>query len=59
MNDGGWGTTVDDQLVRGIGEIYNECPDRQGNEVLKCGIHSLDIPDRMRRYQHVLSLLPE
>src|SRR5215472_2070304 len=28
------------------------------NEMLKRGVHSLDIPDRMRRYQHVLSLLP-
>jgi len=28
------------------------------NETLKRGIHSLDVPDRMRRYQHVLSLLP-
>jgi len=28
------------------------------NETLKRGVHSLDIPDRMRRYQHVLSLLP-
>ena len=28
------------------------------NETLKRGIYSLDIPDRMRRYQHVLSLLP-
>jgi asparagine synthase (glutamine-hydrolysing) len=28
------------------------------NETLKRGIHSLAIPDRMRRYQHVLSLLP-
>lgn len=28
------------------------------NEMLKRGIHSLAIPDRMRRYQHVLSLLP-
>lgn len=28
------------------------------NETLKRGIHSLDIPDRMHRYQHVLSLLP-
>jgi asparagine synthase (glutamine-hydrolysing) len=28
------------------------------NETLKRGIHSLGIPDRMRRYQHVLSLLP-
>jgi asparagine synthase (glutamine-hydrolysing) len=28
------------------------------NETLKRGIHSLDVPDRMHRYQHVLSLLP-
>ena len=28
------------------------------NEMLKRGIYSLDIPDRMRRYQHVFSLLP-
>jgi asparagine synthase (glutamine-hydrolysing) len=28
------------------------------NETLKRGIHSLDIPERMKRYQAVLSLLP-
>ena len=28
------------------------------NETLKRGVHSLANPDRMRRYQHVLSLLP-
>jgi len=28
------------------------------NETLKRGVHSLAIPDRMRRYQHVFSLLP-
>lgn len=28
------------------------------NETFKRGIYSLDIPDRMKRYQHVLSLLP-
>lgn len=28
------------------------------NETLKRGVSSLAIPDRMRRYQHVLSLLP-
>ena len=28
------------------------------NETLKRGIYSLDVPQRMRRYQHVLSLLP-
>jgi asparagine synthase (glutamine-hydrolysing) len=29
------------------------------NETLKRGVNSLAIPDRMARYQHVLSLLPE
>jgi len=29
------------------------------NETLKRGVYSLAIPDRMRRYQYVLSLLPE
>ena len=29
------------------------------NETLKRGVYSLDIAERMRRYQHVLSLLPE
>lgn len=28
------------------------------NETLKRGVYSLGIPDRLRRYQHVLSLLP-
>jgi len=28
------------------------------NEMLKRGVYSLAIPDRMRRYQHVLSLIP-
>jgi asparagine synthase (glutamine-hydrolysing) len=28
------------------------------NEMLKRGVHSLSVPDRLRRYQHVLSLLP-
>jgi asparagine synthase (glutamine-hydrolysing) len=28
------------------------------NETLKRGVQSLAVPDRMRRYQHVLSLLP-
>jgi asparagine synthase (glutamine-hydrolysing) len=28
------------------------------NETLKRGVFSLDIPERMKRYQHVLSLLP-
>jgi asparagine synthase (glutamine-hydrolysing) len=29
------------------------------NEALKRGVYSLAIPDRLRRYQHVLSILPE
>jgi len=28
------------------------------NETLKRGVYSLDIPERMKRYQHVLSLMP-
>jgi asparagine synthase (glutamine-hydrolysing) len=28
------------------------------NETLKRGLYSLDVPQRMRRYQHVLSILP-
>jgi len=28
------------------------------NETLKRGVHSLDIPDRLKRYQNVFSLLP-
>src|SRR5437870_3608524 len=28
------------------------------NETLKRGVYSLDIPERLRRYQHVLSILP-
>lgn len=28
------------------------------NEMLKRGLYSLDVPQRMRRYQHVLSILP-
>jgi asparagine synthase (glutamine-hydrolysing) len=38
-----------------IASVINALP---RNETLKRGIYSLDIPDRMRRYQHILSLLP-
>ncbi|HWF91618.1 MAG TPA: asparagine synthase (glutamine-hydrolyzing) [Terriglobales bacterium] len=38
-----------------IASVINALP---RNETLKRGIHSLDVPERMRRYQHVLSLLP-
>ena len=29
------------------------------NETLKRGIYSLDVPDRLQRYQQILSLLPD
>jgi asparagine synthase (glutamine-hydrolysing) len=38
-----------------IASIINALP---RNETLKRGIHSLGIPERMKRYQQVLSLLP-
>lgn len=38
-----------------VAAVINALP---RNETLKRGLHSLDIPERMRRYQHVLSLLP-
>jgi asparagine synthase (glutamine-hydrolysing) len=28
------------------------------NETLKRGVYALDVPDRLRRYQHVLSIMP-
>ena len=38
-----------------MGSAVNALP---RNETLKRGVYSLDIPDRMKRYQHVLSLMP-
>jgi asparagine synthase (glutamine-hydrolysing) len=38
-----------------VGSIITALP---RNETLKRGLHSLDVPQRMRRYQNVLSLLP-
>jgi asparagine synthase (glutamine-hydrolysing) len=38
-----------------VGSVITALP---RNEMLKRGVHSLDVPDRMKRYQHVLSLLP-
>lgn len=38
-----------------VGHAINALP---RNEMLKRGVYSLDITDRMRRYQHVFSLLP-
>jgi asparagine synthase (glutamine-hydrolysing) len=38
-----------------VGSVISALP---RNEMLKRGLHSLDVPDRMKRYQNVLSLLP-
>jgi asparagine synthase (glutamine-hydrolysing) len=38
-----------------VGAAVNALP---RNEMLKRGVYALDIPDRMRRYEHVLSLMP-
>ena len=38
-----------------VGSVITALP---RNEMLKRGVHSLDVPDRMKRYQSVLSLLP-
>ncbi len=40
---------------RAVGSVISALP---RNEMLKRGLHSLDVPERMRRYQNVLSLLP-
>jgi asparagine synthase (glutamine-hydrolysing) len=52
---GGWWAGLPSWLRTMISSTVAALP---RNETLKRGIHSLDIPDRMRRYQHVLSLLP-
>jgi asparagine synthase (glutamine-hydrolysing) len=44
-----------DWLRSGFSSVITRLP---RNETLKRGVYSLAIPDRMRRYQHVLSLLP-
>src|ERR1700689_2922424 len=38
-----------------VGSVISPLP---RNEMLKRGRNSLDVPERMRRYQHVLSLMP-
>ena len=44
------------KYVRGpISSVLNALP---RNETIKRGVHSLDVPERFKRYQHVLSLLP-
>jgi len=52
---GGWWAGLPGWVRTPISSTVNALP---RNETLKRGVHSLDIPDRMRRYQHVLSLLP-
>jgi asparagine synthase (glutamine-hydrolysing) len=50
-----WGTMP--KWVRGpISSMVESLP---RNETLKRGVRSLDTPDRLRRYQQVLSLLPD
>ncbi len=44
-----------DWLRNGLSSVITRLP---RNETLKRGVYSLAIPDRMRRYQYVLSLLP-
>jgi asparagine synthase (glutamine-hydrolysing) len=44
------------KAVRGV--ISSTIAALPRNETLKRGVYSLAIPDRMRRYQHVLSILP-
>lgn len=39
-----------------VASLVNRLP---RSETLKRGVYALDIPDRMRRYQHVLSLVPD
>ncbi len=49
-----WGSTPR-WLRAPVAALINALP---RNETLKRGIYSLDIPERMRRYQNILSLLP-
>jgi len=52
---GGWWAGLPGWLRTPISSSVAALP---RNETLKRGIHSLDIADRLGRYQHVLSLLP-
>jgi asparagine synthase (glutamine-hydrolysing) len=49
-----WGS-LPDWMRSGISRAIGSLP---RNEMLKRGLFSLDIPDRMHRYQNVLSILP-
>jgi len=44
-----------DWLLTPLTSVINSLP---RNETLKRGVYSLNIPDRMKRYQHVFSILP-
>jgi len=52
---GEWWRRLPGSLRRAASSTISALP---RNETLKRGIYSLDIPDRMRRYQQVLSLMP-
>jgi asparagine synthase (glutamine-hydrolysing) len=47
--------TIPTWARRSIASVLSALP---RNETVKRGLYSLDIPDRMRRYQNVLSILP-
>jgi asparagine synthase (glutamine-hydrolysing) len=42
-------------IRRATNTLVNTLP---RNETLKRGVYSLDVPDKMRRYQHVFSIMP-
>jgi asparagine synthase (glutamine-hydrolysing) len=52
---GAWWGGLPQWLRSPVGSVISALP---RNEMLKRGVYALDIPDRLKRYQHVLSLLP-
>jgi asparagine synthase (glutamine-hydrolysing) len=52
---GAWWGGLPSPVRTAVGSVISALP---RNEMLKRGLHSLDVPERMRRYQNVLSLLP-
>jgi asparagine synthase (glutamine-hydrolysing) len=52
---GAYWKTIPTWARRSIASVLSALP---RNETVKRGLYSLDIPDRMRRYQNVLSILP-
>ena len=52
---GRWWRSLPKWLRAPVASVIRRWP---RNEILRRGIQSLDVPDRLTRYQHVLSLLP-